>query len=360
MPRRSQAVHQHLDKARRAALTAVDNYNRVGSGFRTRTYVMLMNVAWLSLFHAIFYQRKQKPWHGQGTGRSRRYDRTDGEPRHWDLAECMRQYWKGDNPPERQNLEFFIRLRNKIEHRECPELDPVLYGECQAMLMNFEDLLVEQFGADCALAGEFGIALQFSALRPTEQERALRRLASEAATEVRAFIESFRADLPNDVLESTKFALNVFLIPKIANRKSAADLSVEFVPYDASKPEEMESLTQVTALIKERQVSVASKGLLRPGEIVEELSKRLPFKVTMTTHTRAWKHYGVRPLSGDPNPARTTPKFCVYDELARSYGYTTQWLEFLSEELADENKFRAVTGNAPVIIQPPTTPVAGE
>ena len=38
-------------------------------------------------------------------------------------------------PPSRKNIEFFLGLRNKIEHRYYPELDPALYGECQAMLM---------------------------------------------------------------------------------------------------------------------------------------------------------------------------------------------------------------------------------
>ena len=32
-----------------------------------------------------------------------------------------------------------VALRNKIEHRDHPELDPALYGECQATLMNFEE-----------------------------------------------------------------------------------------------------------------------------------------------------------------------------------------------------------------------------
>ena len=64
----------------------------------------------------------------------------------WDLAECVRRYYLGNNPPQRANLEFMIRLRNKIEHRDHPELDPTLYGEYQAMLMNFEELLASEFG----------------------------------------------------------------------------------------------------------------------------------------------------------------------------------------------------------------------
>ena len=63
MSRRSRRVQQHLLKARDAALAAVDNYNRPGTSFRTRTFVLLMTVAWTSCFHAIFYDKKINPWY---------------------------------------------------------------------------------------------------------------------------------------------------------------------------------------------------------------------------------------------------------------------------------------------------------
>ena len=74
-----------------------------------------------------------------------------------------------------KNLEFIICLRNKIEHRNFPELDPALYGECQSMLMNFEGLLVKEFGEKYALAETLSVSLQFSALRPEAQERAIKK-----------------------------------------------------------------------------------------------------------------------------------------------------------------------------------------
>lgn len=309
---------------------------------------MLMNVAWTSLLHAIFYQRRIKPWYvSGGTGYGRRYERVDGEHKHWELAECMRQYWQGSNPAERRNLEFFLALRNKIEHRDFPELDPALYGECQAMLMNFEDVLVKEFGTDYALADDLGIALQFSVFRPAEQEKALRRLEGSAVSDVREFIRKFRADLPPEILESSDFSLKVFLIPKLANTSGAADLSVEFIPYDATKPEEMESLSRVTAIIKEKQVAVASKGLLKPSIVVELVSSRLPYRFTMHTHTKAWQRYGVRPDGKSTQPQQTRQDFCVYDELAGVYGYTPAWVDFLCKKLADPAEFETVTGKAP-------------
>ena len=291
MSRRSRRVQQHLLQARDAALNAVDNYNKLGTSFRTRTFVLLMTVAWTSCFHAIFYDRKIKPWYVKsGSGKGTRYDRVDGDPKHWELATCVNEYWGSQSPPSRKNIEFFLGLRNKIEHRYHPELDPALYGECQAMLMNFEDFLVNEFGPDMALLDQIGVALQFSALRPHQQAEAVRRLQSTALNDVRDYIETFRAGLAPEILDSSQFSLRVFLIPKLEHNPKVADLSVEFLPYDADNPIAMEELRRVTALIREKRIPVASKGLLKATAVVAQVQEHLPFKFTQDTHTRCWKH----------------------------------------------------------------------
>ena len=210
-----------------------------------------MTVAWTSCFHAVFYGKGIKPWYiKSGIGKGTRYERVDGDPKHWELSKCVNEYWGGQHPPARKNIEFFLGLRNKIEHRYYPEIDPALYGECQAMLMNFEDILVQEFGPDMALLEQVGVALQFSALRPNQQEEALRRLQGSALDDVRDYIETFRAGLAPEILDSSQFSLRVFLIPKLEKNPRMADLAVEFVPYDPNSPEAMEELRRITTLIK--------------------------------------------------------------------------------------------------------------
>lgn len=77
---------------------------------------------------------------------------------------------------------------------------------------------------------------------------------------------------------------------------------------------------------------VASSGLMKPGEVVERLRECLPFRVTMHTHTRAWKDYKVRPGSGSTRPQETVSRYCLYDDLSKSYGYTEAWVEHLCGE----------------------------
>jgi Protein of unknown function (DUF3644) len=343
-------VRVHLQKARLAAIAAVEVYNRPGSAFRTPHYLVLMTIAWTALFHAIFYKRTQRPWYRRRTGATFRYVRIDGEFKHWDLDECCGQFWGNENPPERENLRFVIGLRNRIEHRELPELDATLYGECQALLMNFENLLSIEFGKKYALAETLAVSLQFSLAAPAQRVKAIKALAASEAKSVIEYIERFRGNLPAPVLESNAYSFSVFLIPKTANRMSAADVAVEFVAYDANDPRQAEQLQKLTTIIKEKQVPVGLKGYKKPGEVVAILKSRVPFKITTDTHARAWRYYNVRPSTGDPHPEKTKAQYCVYDELGRMYGYTDAWVDLLAEALSNPEKFKAITGSDPTSI----------
>jgi hypothetical protein len=343
-------VREHLEKSRAAAIAAVEVYNKPGPHFRTAHYVVLMVIAWTGLFHAIFYRRRMKPWYTrkEAAGKGKRYVYVDGEVKHWDLAECVKRYYGDQHPPARHNLRFIIGLRNKIEHRNLPDLDPALYGECQSMLMNFEDLLTQEFGQRYSLAESLAVSLQFSKAMPSQRAKAIRGLAASTVKSVRDYIQKFRGGLPAEILNSTEYSFSVYLVPKLANRQNASDIAVEFVRYDPTKPEEMEKLQNVTALIREKQVPVANLGLKKPGQVVGLLRARIPFKLSMDTHTRAWKHFGVRPQGGDADPKKTDTRYCVYDDLHGDYGYTDAWVEFLAKELADPAKYEAITGKKPI------------
>jgi len=342
-------VRENLEKTKAAATAAVEVYNRPGPRFRTAQYIVLIVMAWTALFHAIFFRRGRRPWFRKRT-EAVRYVHVDGEPKHWDLAECVKQYFLDKNPPERRNLEFLVGLRNKIEHRHLPELDAALYGECQAALMNLEELLVAEFGARYGLSEDLAVSLQFSTAVPAQKRAALKKLAASASKGVRDYVEKFRGGLPPEVLNSTKYSFSVYLVPKVANRASAADVAVEFIRYDETKPEEMERLGKLTALIKEKErlIPVANLDLLKPGEVVAELRRRVPFPVNHHVHQLAWRKHRVRPASKSPTPEATRPEYCVYDRVHRDYVYTRGWVELLAGELSDPAKYTELTGKKAV------------
>lgn len=343
-------VRDHLEKCTAAAVAAVDAYNRPGRRFRTAEYVVMITIAWTALFHAIFYRRNEKPWYrkkSSGTGTAVRYLRVDGEPKHWELSECLSRFYGAENPPERQNLEFILGLRNKIEHRHLPELDASLYGECQAALLNLEDMLVAEFGQKYALTEQLAVSLQFSRVMPSEKRRAAKVLASSEASGVREYVERFRGGLPSTTLSSMKYSFNVFLVPKVANRQSAADVAVEFVKVNEASQEELQRLEKLNVLIREKRIPIANLDLIRPGEVVERVAAAIPFRFTMTNHTEAWRHFEVRPPYGDANPERTLSEYCVFDSAHADYVYTNAWVQKLIREFSDAKTFQAITGRAP-------------
>jgi len=343
-------VQDNLEKCRSAAIAAVDAYNRPGPRFRTAQFLVMITIAWTALIHAIYFKRRKKPWYRtrtSGTGRAVRYQKIDGEPRHWDLSECLKQYYGDKNPAERKNLEFLVKLRNKIEHRHLPELDASLYGECQASLLNLEELLVKEFGVKYALMETLAVSLQFSSTSPPQKTQAAKQLVSAAAKSVTDYIEKFRGALPSTVLNSMKYSYSVFLVPKVANRESAADAAVVFVKVDEASQEELERMGRLNVLIKEKHIPIANVDLYKPGQVVAELQPRVPFVITMTTHTSAWQHFSVRPPYGEQHPERTRSEYCVFDPPHGDYLYTKAWIERLVEELSNPDRFKEITGREP-------------
>jgi hypothetical protein len=351
MPRGlSQTVRNNLEKCKAAAIAAVEAYNRPGRRFRTAQYIVLITIAWTAFFHAIFYKQKRRPWYRKrtsGSGRGIRYVKVDGEPKHWELSECLTQYFGGNHPAERKNLEFLIGLRNKIEHRHMPVFDASLYGECQAALLNLETLLAQEFGKQYALAEDLAVSLQFSRTIPSEKRAAAKILASTAAKSVKEYVERFRGNLPAAVLNSMKYSFNVFLVPKVANRRSAADVAVQFIPVDEASQEELTRLERLNVLIREKHIPIANLELHRPSQVVEAVQQRLSFRFTMGTHTAAWRYFAVRPASHAANPERTKSQYCVYDSAHGDYLYTKAWIEKLVEDLSHADVYRRVVGSDP-------------
>lgn len=341
-----QTAKDNLEKCRSAAIAAVDVYNRPGSKFRTAHYIVLIVLSWTALLHAIFYRKGTKPWFKKrgSNPHGDRYMRIDGEPKHWDLTECLRQYYGANNPPERRNLEFLIGLRNKIEHRHVPELEASLYGECQAALLNLEALISSEFGSRYALSEQLAVSLQFTGLVPTEKKKAAGKLASAATKSVRDYVEKFRGALPPTTLNSTKYSFSVFLVPKVANRKDGADAAVEFVKVDEASAKELERLEKLNVLIKEKQIPIANLDLLRPSQVVAKVQAAIPFRFTVIAHTAAWRHYKVRPQHGSGKPEATQSQYCVRDSAHNDYLYTSAWVAKLAGELVDAEKFKLITG----------------
>jgi hypothetical protein len=338
-PRFGLKIDDLIDKARESVLLAVQAYNNPLAAFRTPAYLVLMNIAFTALFHAIFERDRVEYYYKKPDGTASRI--IDGEPASWELTACADYYYRNANTPERANLRFLTELRNKIEHRFLPILDITIAGQCQAMLFNFEDLLKKEFGSFFDLGQSLALSLQFTEIA-THQRDVIRRLQSKEYDLIRKYIESYQSDLPQEVLQSQKYSFRVFLIPRLGNHATSSDAAIEFVHYDSTKPEEMKHYEKQVAMIKDRvvHVQVANQGKLKPSTVSKRVSECTGKTFTVSDHTCAWKLYKVRPR--EPKPEGCQTEFCQYDEAHRDFVYTERWVQFLIEKVSDPQEFHRI------------------
>lgn len=337
-PRRPQLdieVERLIVKAREAAINALDSYNRIGGIFRTESFIVMMVIAWRSLFHAIYQYRGKSFIYSDANGNP---IIVDGEEKAWELKQCIDEYFGSSNNPIQMNLKFIIELRNKIEHRYVPAIDPHVAGECQACVLNFDELLVDEFGEYYALRESLAVPLQTASFRSQSQVDALKRFQGKQYDDLKDFIDTFRSNVPDPIYQDPHYSFRVYLIPKTGNHENSSDIAFEFVKYDPKKPEDVKSLERQVVLIKERQVPVANAGTFKPSQIAEAVSQKTGRVFKIHHHTSAWKMYKVR-LSGESAEGCRT-EYCQYDQVHGDYIYTQQWIDFLVKKLSDEAEYQ--------------------
>ncbi len=334
-----------LANARESALAAVRIYNDPLAGYRTETFIVLMVGAWNSLLQAIlersgidYYQRDESGAQTLIDGRAK----VLGTSTLVGLALA-----DDEHRAVRANLDFFLRLRNEIAHRYLPALDAEIAGEAQAMLLNFEELLLAAFGKQAALGEQLAVPLQLSGFRSDGSLASLRRAQARLPVNVSDFLARHRAGVDDEVLTSPKYCLQVFFVPVTANRERSADAVVRFVPPGTATPGLEAELAKLGVVTKRKITPVASADLLKPKEVVNLVAERLPHRFTMRTHIKCWKHFGVRPPEGAPEPEATDQRYCRWDRLSNGYGYTRAWVEKLVGDLSNSGTYEEVVGIPP-------------
>lgn len=333
------------------AVLAVRLYNNGTEARAFEGFVVHMHMAWLYLLHARFlrdgidyrYHDRENP---------RRFVKVDGEFKRWELARCAEERWPDPNDAVRKNLEFFIGLRNRIEHRHTRQdknLALAVNGHAQALLLNFEAQLTSTFGSDYSLATVLRFPI-FVGTFTTEGTEALLKLRERLPANLKRFIADFHDGLTEEVAADARFELRLRVVLEQVQRGVDA-LAVQFTRWDDMTEEERALVTELgrrgQAIIREQKRPVVGHGLLRPHEAEQQVAAAIPFRFTSHHFLRAWQIKGIRPKSGDPNPERTDERYCLYDELSRSYGYTEVWVKWLIKRCARADGFEAATGRTP-------------
>lgn len=332
-----------LVESERQALHALDCYN--ASTGHYSDFVVHMHIAWLYLLHAR-YRREGTDYHYRDE--SGAYILLDGEPKAWELATCLRRGFD-EASPVRKNLELFISLRNKIEHRHERALQVATGGRAHALVINYDAERVRIFGPGFSIGDQLRFPVSVHAITAAGSDE-LRLLAKSVPKRTSAFLAQFDAGLDKATLEDPRFDYRVRLVPMLGP-KSAADLALDFVNLDKLGEDDRERLVkagrQGSVITKTKHVDVLRLGCLPAKRTALAIEKRLPFRFTVHHHTVAWRKLGVRPVGGAGDPTATDPRYCLYDEPFRQYAYTPAWVDRVVSEVGTVEKFRTFFGAAP-------------
>ncbi len=340
-----------VEASRDEASLAVRLYNDPAEVRSFEGFVIHMHLAWLYLLHAQL-TRDGVDYRYCRTDNPRLLDKVGGEPKRWELAKCVKERWPDEKDPIRANLEFFIGIRNRVEHRYARQqqaLAAVVGGQAQALLLNYEEELVTQFGPAASLATRLRFPV-FVGSFTDEGERTLRKLRGSLPASLRTFISEYHAKLDPTTSDDPRFELRLRVLQELAPKDPDA-LAVQYTRYDDMSPEQREAVEALgrkgVVVIRERQRGVVGHGLLKPTQAAKKVEEQIPFKFGIGHFIKAWQKLQVRPEGGAANPALTDERYCTYDSRHNDYGYTEAYVKKLVRELSAEAGFRALLGMAP-------------
>jgi hypothetical protein len=299
-----------------------------------------MVIAWMKLMHAYFnHTIGNKYYYRLNNGR---YIKVDGERKSWELKTCIAEYNRlsASDPLSQSalaNLQFFIGFRNKIEHRHIAksEVDTLIFGECQSLLFNYENVLVKLFGEDYALNENLVYSLQFSHMRTQQQEQANKKILSREVRQIREYVENYRSSLPSEVFDSQEYSVKLIQIPKISNT-NRNDLAIEFVRWSELSEEDKASYKELVAIVKDRVVEkeAVNVGKLKAGAVLDAVEERCGIRINHREHMCFYYVFSVRPVGEEQrDPFDTDTDYCHYDELHNDYVYQESWVNFIIDAL---------------------------
>lgn len=321
-----------LESSIDCALLAVEIYNKPRAFFRVESFITHMIMAWTRLLQAHFNQTISETYFYKE--KNGRFKIVDGERKAWELKTCIVKYGQLSDPVK-TNLDFFIKLRNKIEHRtiDKEEIGIMIFGECQSLLYNYENELISIFGSEYAINESLAFSLQFSRLRTTKQTQASKQLLSSEYKEVKEFIEKYRDNIKDDVFSTQEFSIKLIQVPKIGNT-GRNDLAVEFVNWNSISEADRKKYDKLTTIVKDKVIKaeVINPGKLKPGKVISEINKKLTTKINHSDHKHIQAIFKIRPykeFGEDQDPFETNTKYCHYDEAHNDYLYQERWVNFL-------------------------------
>ena len=153
-----------------------------------------------------------------------------------------------------------------------------------------------------------------------------------------------------DVAQDSRFEMRHNVVLNQVKRGDDT-LAIQFTRWDDLTEDQKVHIAELgkrgQTIIREQKRSVVGLGLLKPREAEHHVADALPYVFNNHHFMRSWQIEEIRPRSGNANPERTDERYCIYDELSDSYGYTEAWVQWLIRHCVTTSGFEKVTGRKP-------------
>jgi hypothetical protein len=294
MPRKRTVYSERvelIEKAREAMLAAVQLYNNPLVSFKTESFIVLSQIAWVYLLHAYYRAQCIEYRYFKTVNNRKVFDRNaDGSKRHWELKACINAGTCPLDNATKNNLLFLIGLRNQVEHSKASGLDSYLSGRYQACALNFNYYLKELHGERYGLDKHLALSLQFAEL-DYEQARLIKDRENLIPEEIASYIAGFDSGLSNIDIESERFAYRLLFVRVAAKRRGQADRVIEFID---PKSELAKSVSKDYWVKEETE-----KPKCSATEVIRKVREAGIRPFSMHDHTIFWqKHDGKNPAKG--------------------------------------------------------------
>lgn len=277
--RRTYSIKQELlIKSREAMLSAVQIFNNPNIKFKSESFIVLSNIAWLYMLHAYYRENRIEYRYFRMVNLRRRFDKTKrGAFKYWELERCLNDTDCPVDHVTKANLKFLIGLRHEIEHQMTSRIDEYLSARFQACCLNYNEYVKQLFGKEYAIDNHLSFSLQFSSIKE-EHATQLREFA-DLPQNIAAYINDFDEQLTEAEYNDIKYSYRVLYVPKAVNRKGQADKVIEFIP--ANTPE-AKALNIEYVLLKERKKYL-------PSQVWKTMQQKGFKKFGQYQHTLLWQ-----------------------------------------------------------------------
>ncbi len=328
----------HLLQSREACLSALRVWNDPTYSFRTGAFSLLFVTAWNNLALAMA-MRKGIEWRElDKTGAPILIDEMEKPRRTDDLINSIlsSEQYKG----LKENIKFWINLRNCVAHRYLPELDIQVIPQAQAGLLNFETTISNQFGKEHGLAEKLSVPLHLSGFRDPDTYKNFQKSQARLPLDVQYLLSG--AERSPELLTDDTYALRVSFIPYVPASGTSPDAIAHFIKPGEVPTELTEALTDYIVISK---ISRAPRPNLRPSVVANQVRKRIPFGFNTTDHAKIARYLKIRPEKGEPDRS-LDENFCEHSPYG--YLYNQKWVNRVVKEISNAEGYKRAIGRDPV------------